>query len=560
MPALSPSLYFYLLVGALQGLLLLSALWLEIPWISTMLVTLATVGGINLQLLGRSVLQRGTWVLVALMTLVMTAISGWVFSGNGSQWLQGSWVVCASLLGYIGCAFIASWPTREGRWPRYEDLFRHAWNNIFIVLLAQQLIMVVMLLVLLCGALFKMLGVPQVKAVLESPLFLAIALTLVFSLGMRIGREKETVIGLLRGVLLAVCRFLLPFGALMTVLFILTLPFSGLQPVWDTGSSTLILLCLVGLNLFLVNGVFQDGHDSAPYARGLRLLVELSLLCLPVLVVLAGYSTWLRIEQYGLTPQRFMAIPLLLVALLYSLAAVWAVVRRQSVWLGHLRTSNPPIALFGCVVLVLVHTPLVSPETWSAKHQVQRLLSGRTAVADFDAWTLRYRLGAPGIEQLEWLTAEVDRGQILDAQGREQLREILKEPTYRSNSAEFDGRDNALKIEWVGNTEDGVETMLKGAFIGMHCQGAGCVLHAMDLNDDGRNEVLLVSKEEWAFKAYILERDEHGEWRAAADLEGQDDPARVIELIRQGALKPVKPRFNTFNIDGVELSAVPTHD
>ena len=30
--------------------------------------------------------------------------------------------------------------------------------------------------------------------------------------------------------------------------------------------------------------------------------------------------------------------------------------------------------------------------------------------------------------------------------------------------------------------------------------------------------------------------------------------ARLIELIRQGALKPVKPRFNTFNIDGVELS------
>lgn len=560
MPALSPSLYFYLVVGLLQGLLLLSAIWLEIPWISTMLITLAAVGGINLQLLGRSVLLRGTWVLVTLMTLVMTAISGWVFSDNGSQWLQGSWAVCASLLGYIGCAFIASWPSREGRGPRYEDLFRHAWGNIFIVLLAQQLVMVVMLLVLLCGALFKMLGVPHVKAVLESPLFLAIALTLVFSLGMRIGREKEAVIGLLRGVLLAVCRFLLPFSALMTVLFILTLPFSGLQPVWDTGSSTLILLCLVGLNLFLVNGVFQDGHDSATYGSGLRRLVELSLLCLPVLVVLAGYSTWLRIEQHGLTPQRFMAIPLLLVALLYSLAAVWAVVRRQSVWLGPLRTSNPLIALFGCVVLVLVHTPLVSPEAWSAQNQVQRLLSGRTPVADFDAWTLRYRLGAAGVEQFEWLKTEVERNQILDVQGRERLRDVLSEPTYRSNTAEFDGRDNALNMEWVGDAEDGVEAMLKGAFIGMHCQGAGCVLHAMDLNDDGRNEVLLVSKEEWGFKAYILDRDEHGEWRAAADLEGQEDPARLIELIRQGALKPVKPRFNTFNIDGVELSAVPMRD
>ena len=119
-------------------------------------------------------------------------------------------------------------------------------------------------------------------------------------------------------------------------------------------------------------------------------------MCLPVLVVLAGYSTWLRIEQYGLTPSRILAMVLVLVIFVHAVAALLAVFVSRSTWLGSLRLSNPLIALLCVVVLLAMHTPWFSPLKMSANNQVQRLLSGKTAVDNFDADTLRNRLG-PGM-------------------------------------------------------------------------------------------------------------------------------------------------------------------
>nr|UKE85099.1 hypothetical protein KXZ65_08525 [Pectobacterium sp. PL152] len=106
------------------------------------------------------------------------------------------------------------------------------------------------MLLVLCGMLFNMLGFRLVSKVLSHHRFYMLFLPMVFSVGIYIGMTKEAVVVLLRGILLSACRFLLPFSALITVVFTLTLPFSGLEPIWNTGRSTVILLCLMGVNLF----------------------------------------------------------------------------------------------------------------------------------------------------------------------------------------------------------------------------------------------------------------------------------------------------------------------
>lgn len=98
------------------------------------------------------------------------------------------------------------------------------------------------------------------------------------------------------------------------------------------------------------------------------------------------------------------------IALVHSLAALWAIRPRQAVWLGSLRRSNPLIALLSFVVLMLVFTPVLNPLTYSAANQMERLLSGRTSADAFDARALRYRLGKPGIEQFERLSRLVKEG------------------------------------------------------------------------------------------------------------------------------------------------------
>ena len=164
MLTLERSVITYLAIGMVQGLLLWLATSMGDPGVWYALITAVLVGGINLLLLGENIRQHGVVWLVLGLTAVMTAISSWVFWDGDEYWRSGSWLVgswsfFAVVVTYVCTVFILSWPTREGRYPRYEDLFRHAWDTVFIVMLGLLLNGVFWALLLLWGGLFKMLGI-----------------------------------------------------------------------------------------------------------------------------------------------------------------------------------------------------------------------------------------------------------------------------------------------------------------------------------------------------------------------------------------------------------------
>ncbi len=552
MPAPTRSLLYYVVIGLLQGLVLLATVLGRGEvlgfGLSVAVCAAVAVAGLNLQLLGSAVRQRGTGWLVLGLSLLIGGISAWVFAAEPSGWLQMTWCLAAVVLGYIGTAFILAWPTGEGLRPRYEDLFRHAWNNVFILFLAQMLTGLFWQLLWLCALLFSMLGIPQVKDAVESPVFLWLVLPVVFSLGMRMGRENEKVIGLLRGILLTLCRFLLPLGALITVLFTLTLPFTGLQPVWDTGYSTTLLLMLAIINLFLVNGVFQEGQQGRVYPVALKRLVNASLLCLPVLVGLAAYASWMRIDQYGLTPSRILALLLVGVMLAHGLAAAWAVLASRQGWLNSLRVSNPWIALLSAALVVLFYTPLLAPQVLSAKNQVERLVSGRTPVGEFDARNLYHDLGQPGRDAFEQLEKRLQTDELLDARGRAQLLAALEE-VRRPAVAE----ERGPKLEWLGPVQSSSEALADSTLAESQCGGKGCYLWAVDLDGDGHNEVLMIPRHTYASRLFVLTWDNR-EWREVGSLSGSmENLDGVAKGIREGAVKLVTPRYKTLSIDGQEL-------
>ena len=555
MLTLNRSVYRCLAIGLIQGLLLWLASHVGGSSLKHALIAFTLVGGINLILLGDSVRLRGTRWLVTAFTLLMAAISAWVFQDAGelwhtNNWLAGSWLFFSVVITYIVTAFILSWPTREARMPRYEDLFRHAWDTVFIVLLGLLLNAVFWALLLLWGSLFKMLGIVALNQLFSTTGFICVSSMMVFALGLHMGRENDRVIGLLRGILLTLCRFLLPLSSMIAIVFTFALPFSGLAPIWGTGYSTPIMLCLVAVNLFFLNGVFQDGQQSSGYPVWLVRMVDLCLLCLPVLVVLAGYSSWLRIEQYGLTPSRLLAMLLVLVVFAHSVAAVWAVLASRSVWLGSLRVSNPWIAL-GCVaVLLAIHTPWFSPLQISAKNQVQRLLSGKTAVDAFDAQTLRYQLGLPGEQAYEALLAQVEQGKVLAEPARQVLLKRLKE----ADTGQGARASNDRLLEWIGPAVDGSEQFEALGMPGHLCRYPGCAMWAVDLDQDGQNEVLQVPKQKWSGPLYFFKRDAQGKWQRAGMFEVDDNLLELIELIREGKAKVVKPRYQSLEMGGVELS------
>lgn len=558
MLTLNRSVKTSLAIGLIQGLLLWLASTLTDPGVRVALATVVLVGGINLLLLGDNVRQRGTAWLVVGFTVVMAAISTWVFVDGDRQlfnnrWLTGSWTFFSLVIAYVCTVFILSWPTREGRYPRYEDLFRHAWDTVFIVLLGLLLNVVFWGLLLLWGNLFKMLGIVALNRLFSTEGFICVSSAMVFALGLNMGRENDRIIGLLRGILLTLCRFLLPLGALIAIVFTFALPFTGLEPIWNTGYSTPIMLWLVAVNLFLLNGVFQDGAQGSGYPVWLVRVVDLCLLCLPVLVLLAGYSTWLRIAQYGLTPSRVLAILLVAVIFAHCVAAVWAVVVPQRQWLWSVRRTNPVIALLTVALLLAIHTPWFSPLKISASNQVARVLSGKTPVDMFDADTLRYRLGQPGEQAFSALLAQVEQGQVLTQTERQALLKRLK----NADTGKGKRAPKEKALEWIGPEVAGSEQFEASDFGKQTCEKPGCVLWAVDLDRDGQSEVLQLPKRGWVRSLDFFKRDAQGKWQLAGTFEVDGNALELIEQIREGKAKVVAPRYQSLLIDGVELSPNP---
>ncbi|WP_246500206.1 DUF4153 domain-containing protein [Pseudomonas cyclaminis] len=523
MPVIHRFLGFYLLIGLIQGIVFYFSdqLYRLSETLFFVTYTVVLVGGTTLQLLGEKARQWRSLLPTLAFTLLMGGMTLSVCYGldhvGNNRWLINSWFISVVVLSYVCATFLLAWPAVKGQRWRYEDLFQQAWNSVFIVLYALILVGVFMLLLKLWGRLFLMLGIEFFERHFWSQLFLCISLPLVFALGMYLGGRSEKIIGQMRGMLFSACGLLLPLIALISVLFTLTLPFTGLERIWATGYSTPILLVLAGVQLFLLNGVFQEGVQARPYPKWLTHFIELSLLCLPILAALAFYSSWLRVEQYALSPQRFVALAAALLCGLYGLAAVWAVALRSPVWLGNLRITNPALALLFCGLVVLINTPILDPVRLSVNDQVQRLLDGRTKAEAFDAHYLRFGLEKAGEEAYAKLQVDLDQERILDAQGRRALRERMEDTalSFTERYAKERAERPKPELEWIGPAPKGSEQFAELSLNTDAPCAPGCVLWAVDLDRDGQPEVLAIPRTSYRhdFKPpRIFVLDEQGEW------------------------------------------------
>lgn len=573
MPSIHRVLGFYLLIGLIQGIVFYHSGQLHrlSETLFFVTATVVLVGGTTLQLLGEKARQSRSLLRTLALTLLMGGMTMWVcqaldHSGN-SRWAANSWFISLVVLSYIGATFLVAWPAEKGQRWRYEDLFQQAWNSVFIVLYALILVAMVMLLLKLWSRLFLMLGIDFFEEHFWSKLFLCISLPLVFALGMYLATRSEKVIGQMRGMLFSACGLLLPLVALISLLFTLTLPFTGVGRIWATGYSTPILLVLAGAQLFLLNGVFQDGAQPRPYPTWLTRFIEVSLLCLPILAAIAFYSSWLRVEQYALSPQRFLALALALLCVLYGLAAVWAVALRSPTWLGNLRMTNPVLALLFCGWVVLINMPLLNPVQLSVNDQVRRLLDGRTKAEAFDARYLRFGLEKAGEEAYAQLQVDLDQARILDPDSRRALRERMDD-TSLSFSEQYEkerARRPKPELEWIGPKPKGSEQFAELSLNTDSPCKPGCVLWAVDFDHDGQPEVLAIPRTGYRADAKpprIFVLNEKGEWDDRGPLvwtqlpDGYVDTETLIHDIREGKISLVNPRYRQLQSSDMLLTPV----
>ncbi len=275
-PLTLPARSAIVLLALLQGLMLYAAQELSDAWPFrdigwrycwyAWVLAIPSAVALSLVELG----QRRLWLQAVLGSTVVLALAAWIgWNLNGETALESGALQLPLTLGMAVAVFVVlpwwQFQLQHGHWrASYPELFERAWQNGLTLALAALFTGLTWLLLWLWSALFQLLDVTVFRDLFRQDAFIALATGSLAGFGVLIGRTQHRAIQITRQVLFAICRGLLPLLSFIAVLFVLSLPLTGLEPLWKTRSAAGLLLVLSLLLVTFTNAVYQQGKTAPP--------------------------------------------------------------------------------------------------------------------------------------------------------------------------------------------------------------------------------------------------------------------------------------------------------
>lgn len=437
----------------------------------------------------------------------------------------------------------------------YADYFDLAFTNLIRLFLSLAFTGAFWLLLFLAGALFKLIGVEAIQKLIGETAFAFPATGLMFAAAVHMAVQlTEARAGLVRGVRTVGLTLLAWLSPLMVVIaggFLATLPFTGLAPLWGTKAATALLLAAAAALIILVNAAYQDGAEP-PHVIPQWAARIAGLLLIPI-VILAAYALWLRIDQYGLTPDRVFAGAYLVVAIGFTAGYALAALK-PGPWMKPLEPTNLIMAAVSVLLLIALFTPIADPARLSVNSQVKRLAAGKVTAEKFDFQFLRFDSGRYGRDAIEKLktsphaetarrareaSAAKERAYAATGRGPDFAATVVY-PAGKSLPASFREQD------WTTTGPDSVCTIA----------GARCSALLIDTDGDGVDEVLLTSGATFD----VFKMTDKG-WRRVAETQGGCPGADINAALKAGTVRmaPPAPR-NDIVVGDHRLAMVPAGD
>ncbi len=272
-----------------------------------------------------------------------------------------------------------------GRWLDYPVLFTAAWGLAVRAAAAVLFALVVWAFVLLSSEVLALAGIAAAERVVSSgPVPWAIS-GLAVGLGLAVVSEHVELIA--PDLILRLLRLLLPPALLVIALFTLLLPQRGMETVFSGMSAAGTLIAMAALGATLVSIAVDRSDAEAAQGPVMGRATPALALILPVPGVLAAWALWLRVDQYGWTPDRLAGALAAVLALGYGLVYAAAVLRGRG-WRMRIRRGNIGMAFMALTLAGLWLTPVLDATRISARDQLRRFQDGRTAVADLDVTSI----------------------------------------------------------------------------------------------------------------------------------------------------------------------------
>ncbi|MBF7073201.1 DUF4153 domain-containing protein [Glaciecola sp. MH2013] len=391
----------------------------------------------------------------------------------------------------------------------YASLF-HLSFRYFILATATVLFSAILFTILFLGAeLFEVLGISIFSELLADKWVWVPTLTLSVALAINVFRSILHTVDVSASIVQTLFKFLLPFLVIISLGFAATLPFTGLQKLWDTGSGTSLVLWLQALTLFFVNAVYHEGNLHRPYKALMHRLIMLGLVLLPIYSIIGAYGLWLRIDQYGLTVSRAWATVVCALLACFAFGYLLGIIRLGERWQAAQSKINVGMGIVVAVGLLLINTPFINFYSLSASSQLARLDDGKVSLEEFDFDYFVYSLHAPGKEALDALKADIaesnpDIVALIDKKysnrtrysGGSELDDLQVEtivsffPEKSSISSEFMDYLQASNI---------LNDSYPSSIVSLH-------IIAIDMDEDGSDEYLVVHAYNWGESAALYSR------------------------------------------------------
>lgn len=439
----------------------------------------------------------------------------------------------------------------------YHTLFVLSWRNFLTLALSLLFMLCTWGVLILWAELFKAIKINFFHDLFTERWFFYPALALAHGFGVVIFRHQSSVIDTITRIQQALMKFLLVILSLVAVIFLLTLPFTGLAPLWDTGGS-LLILWIQALMLFFINAVYQDNPEARPYPVWIHRFIYISIALLPIYSVISFYGLSLRVEQYGWTLSRCWAFLLWATFAAFSVGYLWGIIRLRDHWLLQLSWINVRMGLMVLLAMLLVNSPLADFRKISVDSQLQRLADGQVTLKEFDFRYLRYELSRPGYDALQRLKEEIK------ADHPEIALRITSFYKDQKNRAAQTSQDELLQA--IDGIDDSTPKPLLDFIYSDLIDNNWRLrmnkeyrLITIDLNNDTRLEYVLAElRDDYVnFTLYYFENEQWGNQSLRFVQNSSASPEQrnkaIREALNRGQISTVKPEWQHLDVGDVQF-------
>lgn len=490
--------------------------------------------------------------------LLLSLLGGYIGSEHyplalvDNDLLTATFVITSLVASFKALMYIQQFIDKEA--IHYAQLFKLSWQNFLLFIECWLFVLIFWGILNLGAALFDALDIEFFTALLRKEWFWIPTITLAFAFASIVFRSLLNVEQNVATLLQVIIKFLLPVLTIVSLGFLATLPFAGLEKLWQTGNGTSLVLWLQLLTLFFVNTVYQQASLQRPYNIVLHRLIIIGVGLLPIYSLIAAYGLWLRVDQYGLSVARCWAILMCFLLACFSFGYLVGIIKKRDAWLEVQNKVNIGMGLIVLVSMLLVNSPILNFQRIASDSQIARLNDGKVTLKEFDYNYFASNLGRQGYLAMQDLKAQIKNSHpeqvaIIERMYVNPDFETVKELETLSEFI-------AHSVFWP-QQEAFPDDLIESIFDTVHFSNwAPLSSHsfyfiAIDLNNDEKLEYVFIDETNHFTEAKLwFERN--GEWQQK--YMNTDNPAQIKllkTLLEAGKVEVEKPSYNHLKVGDV---------